>query len=42
MGESIYTLIREERQVNDWLLNHKLSAKLKTITAKVEEMVRNE
>ena len=42
MGESIYTLIREEKQVNDWLLNHKLSAKLKAITAKVEEMVRNE
>ena len=42
MNESIYTLIQENQQVNEWLYRHSLSAKLRTIKGKAEQMVKNE
>lgn len=42
MSESIYTLIQEDQQVNEWLYRHSLSSNLNTIKASAEQMVRSE
>ena len=42
MSESIYTLIQEDQQVNEWLYRHSLSSKLNTVKASAEQMVRSE